>query len=218
MCVCVCLCFRPPVRLVCLNHEVAEFQPRKVTGPDLGSDSNSYTISNPPAPPIPPVFWIVFFPLPLGLSPIPPPSFHLSTPLLCLFASSSFPPLSPGHGVTVHLDSAPARRLPPPSLSGFPPFPSSTCAQVPVGHRFFPSRCTFLPLPVSINLTPTHPPAGLYRWPSPLPVPIGGVVLLFLISPVRPSRPPQFIPCHLLMSSEVSMFLVGCTLALRREA
>ena len=66
----MCVCFRPPASPVCLNHEVLELQPWTLTGPDLGSDANAYTVSNPPAPPVPTVFWIVFFPLPLGLSPI----------------------------------------------------------------------------------------------------------------------------------------------------
>ena len=48
----MCVCFRPPARLVCPNHEVVEFQPRKVTDPDLGSDANAYTIYIPPTPPV----------------------------------------------------------------------------------------------------------------------------------------------------------------------
>ena len=70
----VCVCYRPPVRVVCLNHEVVDFQPRTVTAPDLGSGANAYTYYIPTAPPIPTVFF-VFFPLPMGLSPIAPPSF-----------------------------------------------------------------------------------------------------------------------------------------------
>ena len=31
--VCVCVCYRPPVREVCPNHEVVMFQPRTVTTP-----------------------------------------------------------------------------------------------------------------------------------------------------------------------------------------
>ena len=51
--------------------------------------------------------------------------------------------------------------------SGCPPFPSSTCAQVPVGPNFLPSRGPFLPMPASINLTPPPPLPALTGGPVP---------------------------------------------------
>ena len=51
----VCVYLRPQAHPVCPNHEVMKFQPRRVSGTDLGSDANSYTIPNPPSPPVPTV-------------------------------------------------------------------------------------------------------------------------------------------------------------------
>ena len=44
----VCVCYRPPVRVVCPNHEVVVFQPWTVTAPDLGSVTNITTIPSLP--------------------------------------------------------------------------------------------------------------------------------------------------------------------------
>ena len=44
------LCFRPPFRAVCANHEVLVFQPRKRNALDLGCISNYKSYSNSPAP------------------------------------------------------------------------------------------------------------------------------------------------------------------------
>ena len=120
------------------------------------------------------------FPLLTGLSHISPPIFHLSTPLLSLFAPAStsqlaqlwsdhpprwhprlsdtnaclcFPLITGGQNEFLVQTCA---YLP---LSGCPPFPSTACAQVPVGPRFFLSGGPLLPLPVSVNLIPP-PPAG----------------------------------------------------------
>ena len=67
--------FCPPAHQVCPNNEVVEFQPQAVPSSDLGSETNAYTVYNPHDPPVPPVFWIVFFPLPMALSLKPSPSF-----------------------------------------------------------------------------------------------------------------------------------------------
>ena len=51
---CVCVCYCPPVHGVCLNHEVVEFQPRKVTPPEPRLSRlflHSYYWSTPPSPP-----------------------------------------------------------------------------------------------------------------------------------------------------------------------
>ena len=42
MCVCVCVCYWPPVREIFPNHEVMIFQPRTLTTPDLGSVAYCY--------------------------------------------------------------------------------------------------------------------------------------------------------------------------------
>ena len=39
---CCCCCYWPPVREVCLNYEVMDFQPRTLTTPDLGSVTYCY--------------------------------------------------------------------------------------------------------------------------------------------------------------------------------
>ena len=44
------LCFRPPVRAVCQNHEVVVFQPQTGTALDLVSVANYKFYSNPPTP------------------------------------------------------------------------------------------------------------------------------------------------------------------------
>ena len=40
----LCVCYWPPVRVVCLNHEVLLFQPRTVTTPDLGPITGFYVV------------------------------------------------------------------------------------------------------------------------------------------------------------------------------
>ena len=72
VCVFVCVCHWPPVRAVCPNHEVAVFQHRTVTAPDLGSITNAYTYSIPPAPPVPNVFWIFVYSSPWTYLILPP--------------------------------------------------------------------------------------------------------------------------------------------------
>ena len=90
----VCVCFRPPVRTVCPNHEVVELQHQAVTIPDLFSDYNAYTIYNPPAPPVSTVLWIFFPPPPKRI--FYPPPHHISpvdTASLYLCILLSPPPL-----------------------------------------------------------------------------------------------------------------------------
>ena len=67
----VCVCFRPPSRPVCLNHEVAEFQPWTVTGPYLGSTNNTYTIFLSPRPTFSNRVLDHFYPSPMPISPRP---------------------------------------------------------------------------------------------------------------------------------------------------
>ena len=119
------------------------------------------------------------FSLPPGPIPYLPPFFTCRRCSSLSLHSLLPPSISPRHGATVHLDSAPARRPPLivcaslpcqaaqrssshelclPSPFWFPPFLSLTCAQVPVGPRFLVYRGPFLPLPASINLTPAPPP------------------------------------------------------------
>ena len=46
----MCLCYWPPVRLVCPNHDVVILQPRTGTAPELGSVANFYNFKYiPPA-------------------------------------------------------------------------------------------------------------------------------------------------------------------------
>ena len=54
------LCIWPPVCVVCLNHEVAVFQPRAGTSPYLGSVANYTSYSNPPAQPVSTDFLDIF--------------------------------------------------------------------------------------------------------------------------------------------------------------
>ena len=127
---------------------------------------------------------------PLYLTPIAPPYFTLWR----RFALSLHPlllPNSTGCRVTIHLDGAPTCRRPPlvwsslhlwaPTRSSSrepmtaiscpisPPFPSSTCAQVPVSPRDYPVRGGFT---LSACICCPHvwypPPAVLNRRPSPL--------------------------------------------------
>ena len=51
-CCCCCCCFRPPVRVVCPNHEVVLFQPRTGTTPYLGSVANFTFYTSLPTPPV----------------------------------------------------------------------------------------------------------------------------------------------------------------------
>ena len=174
MCVCV---FWPPARPVCPNHELVEFEPRTVTGPDLGSVANTYTIFLSPCPTCSNRVLDHLFPSPWAYL-LPPP--HISpvdAVYLSLCTRFSLPILL-GSGATVHLDDAPClpaataclhfTPLPdgpkeflaqacaclPPYVC--PPLPPSTCAQVPVGSSILPSMGPFLPLPV-LNLTPDLP-------------------------------------------------------------
>ena len=97
---------------MCPNHKVVEFKPPELTSLYLGSDANYYTIFNPPAPPVPTLLCIIFFPSPwtyllspTQLSPIDTASLSICTLV--------FPPLLPSRGAAVHLGGAPIRRLPP---------------------------------------------------------------------------------------------------------
>ena len=155
----------------------------------------------------------------------PPPIFHLSSPLLSLLVPSSSPPSCP---VAEQLSTctSPTLRTPPPVCSslpcqsdhpkGFPcvirsclspssclPFPSSTCAQVPVGPSFLLSGGPFLPILVSITFTPTPPP---FRPQLPDQSPAGTELWNHVLRPPSPvylPRPHRFILCCLLVSSEV---------------
>ena len=130
-----------------------------------------------PAPSIPTVLWIIS-PLPLGLFPFDPSSFHPSTTLLSIFAPSSSLPscpvtertstwtvptpaglhrssMLPSHMVSQRSSS----REPCPTYPvHFPPLMYSTCAQVPAGYMFLPSGGPLLSLPVSITLIPAPTP------------------------------------------------------------
>ena len=55
-------CYRPPVRAVCLNHEVVVFKPRVGNAPHLGSVANYTSYSNPPDPRASTDFLFLFFP------------------------------------------------------------------------------------------------------------------------------------------------------------
>ena len=174
----MCGCFWSPARPVYRNHELVEFQPWTVTGPDLRSGTNSYTIY---------ISLTHLFQLCFGSPPPSPRAYLLSTPNLSPIDSDSlslcthfYPLILPGSGATVHLDGDPTRRPPPlvcisipfrvaqrislrEIVPAFPrpvfsPFTSSTCYQVPVGPRFSLSGGPFLPLPASHNLTPAPPP------------------------------------------------------------
>ena len=183
MCVCVCVLTGVWNQAVWKNYEVVGFQ-ASVSDcliPRLCRFLRLHFYSSPSAP----QFILPFLDHPFrffihpNLSSIAPHNFFPPMQLLYLFSPASTPPLSPGHGDTVYLDGSPAHRPPPlicaslscqadqrryshklrmPSPVRFPSFPSSTCAQVPVGPMVIPSRVHFLPMPASINLTPTPPP------------------------------------------------------------
>ena len=116
--VCVCVYFRPPDRPIFPNNEVVNFQPRTVTDPDLGSVSNAYTTSTPPThPPVPTVFWIVFFPSPR--------TYLLSTPHISPVNADSlsiFTHFYPPHLARLRSDCPPGS---PPSLRPPPLFCAS---------------------------------------------------------------------------------------------
>ena len=109
VCVCVCVCFLQPAFPVCPNHEVVELQPRKVTGPDLGSNANAYTIfPSLPYHLLQPCSRSSFFPPPGPFSYCPPLYFTLQCRFYLLLHPILLPPLLPGRGATVHLDGTPA--------------------------------------------------------------------------------------------------------------
>ena len=154
-CVFVCMCYRPPVRAVCSNHEVVVFQPRTVTDPYLGSVANITTIIAL----MPHLFQPCSGSLspPLDLSPIAPPYFthrcHFFLSLHPLYPTphlarswSDRPPGRPPHPLTstaclklLPMTGGPRSSLSEPVTASThtvsPPLPSSTCNQVPVGPR-----------------------------------------------------------------------------------
>ena len=170
-----------------------------MTGPDLDSNANAYTISNPPAPPVPTVFWVFFFPLHLGLSRIATPRFYPSTPLIHLFTLSSFPlsiARSHSNRLTGRLPCLPAAttrlRLPP--MRGGPkeflarempafPFPVSP----PAVLNKFPGPCCPQGYPAQVSFSPSACPHQPHTRPHPLLASTGGPV---------PCRPQVVTPCY----------------------
>ena len=192
----LCLCHRPPVHAVCLNHEVVVFQPRTVTAPDLVSVSNAYTYSSLLPPHLfQPCSGYPFLPPPVPIS-YRPPIFHPSTPLLSLSLHLLLPPPSlPGVERPSTWTSPPAYRPPPLVLTSLPLWAAQgvPCVSLLLYYLFqFPPLCRpwpaprsmsapvvltskgpFLSLTVSITLMPAPPPVGLDQQPSTMPVPIG---------------------------------------------
>ena len=174
----LCVCYRPPVHTVCLNHELVVFQPWKVSSLYLGSVSDITTILALP----PHLFWpcsISSFNPPPGPISYRSPIFHLSTPLLSLFSPTS----TPSHITQAWRDRTPGRRPHPPASTDrlrFPPMPFAptsflrepvtafphpvalplsflTCAQVPVVPRGFPFPGPLTPS-TWLHNTHTHSP------------------------------------------------------------
>ena len=136
---CCCCCYWPPIREVCPNYELVEFQPRTFTTPYLGSVAYCYVayLLYPPYPLLPP-------------SHVPPPppfyfdastigsSTHLGVPRLCprIHKKPSPPLLSPS---LLETDS-PSPPSPPPFLSD-----SCRCRSLTAAKIFFnvaPSCCS----------------------------------------------------------------------------
>ena len=146
---------------------------------------------------------------PVNAASLPPCTVYFF-PLYCPVAEqlsilTALPPAGCHHSSTLSSHAGRLKGVPRTSracrpLSGCPPLPSSTCAQVLVEPRVILSKGPFLPLPASITHTPASLPSGLDRRPSHLLVTGGGVAFFVPLSPVLPPHPPR-VPLHLLVSS-----------------
>ena len=123
---CVCVCFRPPVRVVCPNHEMVGFQPWTRTAPDLGSVTNAYTYYIPPAPPVPTVFWIFVSSSSYTYILSPPPPYFTHQRCLSLYLYL----LIPSHLSRSRSDRPRGRHPHPPSATTCLRFPT-----IPGGSR-----------------------------------------------------------------------------------
>ena len=112
----VCFCYWPPVRAMCLNHEVVVLQPCTVTPLDLGSVANAQHLLYTSQPTCSKCVQDLRSPSPPpDLSSIAPPSFTRQRRLYISLHPLLLPPppISPGRGAILHLDGAPACRPPP---------------------------------------------------------------------------------------------------------
>ena len=171
-----------------------------------------------------------------------PPIFYPLTLLLYTLAPASPPdPISPGCGVTAHLDGYPSHWPPPLVCTSLPcqvsqrsssrkPMPDLPCLFPPPPCRpqsttrsLLAQRFSCPWVPYSIYLTPSSscPPHPLLPDSTGDPVSflsqVAGVVLFLPLAPVHPSLPPR-VPQRVLVSSEVIDLSFGCTFALRRES
>ena len=92
------LCFWPPVRVMCLNHDVVVLQPWSETALDLGSVANYTSYSNPPLLPVSTSFLDIFI---YPFYPNAPPSVLLF--VVSLLSCTCSPTTLPARRA-VHLD------------------------------------------------------------------------------------------------------------------